>query len=157
MSGATLYAMPEKVAILLDGGFVKKKLYKQNGHFATVVEVTDLCQDLDNPRRRPPGPLCRPRCPFRVSRLAGGAPPLPLGANRRPLRLHVNADAARDHRMASVIVIQLRSLRNLSSDAATALFVTIRSTAPMISCSLIIGHVRPAGMVLPFCLDRASS
>ena len=115
-----MYAVPEKVAILLDGGFVKKKLYKQNGYFATVVEITDLCHDLDDPRRRPPRRLCRPRCPFRVSRLAGGAPLLPLGANRRPLRLHVNADVARDHRTASVIVIQPRSLRNLSSDAATA-------------------------------------
>ena len=38
--------MPEKVAILLDGGFVKKKLYKQTGHFATVREVTDLCHDI---------------------------------------------------------------------------------------------------------------
>lgn len=38
--------MPEKVAILLDGGFVKKKLYQQNGHFATVLEVTNLCRDI---------------------------------------------------------------------------------------------------------------
>ena len=38
--------MPEKVAILLDGGFVKKKLSKRNGHFATVQEVTSLCRDI---------------------------------------------------------------------------------------------------------------
>jgi uncharacterized LabA/DUF88 family protein len=36
--------MPEKVAILLDGGFVKKKLSEKHHHFATVQEVTNLCQ-----------------------------------------------------------------------------------------------------------------
>ena len=38
--------MPEKVAILLDGGFVKKKLYKRNGHFATVQDITSVCDDI---------------------------------------------------------------------------------------------------------------
>ena len=39
-------SMPEKVVILLDGGFVKKKLSKRSGHFATVQEVTSLCRDI---------------------------------------------------------------------------------------------------------------
>ncbi len=51
--------MPEKVAILLDGGFVKKKLYKHNGHFATVREVTDLCHDIMAHDYVKPGKLFR--------------------------------------------------------------------------------------------------
>ena len=38
--------MPDKVAILLDGGFVKKKLSKLNGHFATVQEIVGVCHDI---------------------------------------------------------------------------------------------------------------
>ena len=38
--------MPEKVAILLDGGFVKKKLAEKHHHFATVQEITNLCPQL---------------------------------------------------------------------------------------------------------------
>ena len=38
--------MGEKVSILLDGGFVKKKLAERNHHFATVAEITGLCQQV---------------------------------------------------------------------------------------------------------------
>lgn len=38
--------MPEKVALLLDGGFVKKKLAQRHNHFATVQEVVDLCNQV---------------------------------------------------------------------------------------------------------------
>lgn len=35
--------MPDRVAILLDGGFVKKKLEEKLGHFPTVAEVVGCC------------------------------------------------------------------------------------------------------------------
>lgn len=38
--------MPDKVVILLDGGFVKKKLQEQSGHFPTVAEVVAVCTRL---------------------------------------------------------------------------------------------------------------
>jgi len=38
--------MSEKVAILLDGGFVKKKLYSRNRRFATVQDITSVCTDI---------------------------------------------------------------------------------------------------------------
>lgn len=38
--------MPERVAILLDGGFVKKKLQERNHHFPTVPEITTLCTNI---------------------------------------------------------------------------------------------------------------
>lgn len=41
--GDPFFPMTEKVVILLDGGFVKKKLQERNHHFPTVGEITDLC------------------------------------------------------------------------------------------------------------------
>lgn len=38
--------MPDKVAILLDGGFVKKKLQQQLGRFPTTEEVVELCSGI---------------------------------------------------------------------------------------------------------------
>ena len=35
--------MPEKVAILLDGGFVKKKLQQQHTRFPTTQDVVEVC------------------------------------------------------------------------------------------------------------------
>jgi uncharacterized LabA/DUF88 family protein len=38
-----LFEMPEKVVILLDGGFVKKKLQQRSGHFPTKPDVVAVC------------------------------------------------------------------------------------------------------------------
>lgn len=38
--------MSERVAILLDGGFVKKKLAEKNGHFPTTAEIVAVCTSL---------------------------------------------------------------------------------------------------------------
>lgn len=35
--------MPDRIACLLDGGFVTKRLHRQNGKFPTAAEVSDLC------------------------------------------------------------------------------------------------------------------
>jgi uncharacterized LabA/DUF88 family protein len=38
--------MAEKTVILLDGGFVKKKLRERNGSFPTTEEILALCRDI---------------------------------------------------------------------------------------------------------------
>ena len=38
--------MADRVVLLLDGGFVKKKLQSQLGHFPSVAEVVQLCQTI---------------------------------------------------------------------------------------------------------------
>lgn len=38
--------MADKVAILLDGGFVKKRLQRLNKHFPTVAEIDKLCKSI---------------------------------------------------------------------------------------------------------------
>lgn len=38
--------MAEKVAILLDGGFLKKKLHEKTGQFPTVQDIVGFCQTL---------------------------------------------------------------------------------------------------------------
>lgn len=38
--------MSEKTVILLDGGFVKKKLQERSGSFPTTTEILALCQDI---------------------------------------------------------------------------------------------------------------
>jgi len=38
--------MADRVVLLLDGGFVKKKLQSQLSHFPTVADVVRLCQNL---------------------------------------------------------------------------------------------------------------
>ena len=38
--------MAEKVVLLLDGGFVKKKLEESTHHFPTVAEVVGLCTTI---------------------------------------------------------------------------------------------------------------
>ena len=45
MAPGHLSFMPQKVAILLDGGFVKKKITARNG-FVTVAEITELCRRI---------------------------------------------------------------------------------------------------------------
>lgn len=41
-----LFLMPEKAVIILDGGFVKKKLQRQNRRFPLVQDIRDLCADI---------------------------------------------------------------------------------------------------------------
>ena len=38
--------MDEKAVIILDGGFVKKKLKRKNGRFPSVADVQTLCDDI---------------------------------------------------------------------------------------------------------------
>jgi len=38
--------MPSKVALLLDGGFVKKKLRQRQEQFATATDITSLCTEI---------------------------------------------------------------------------------------------------------------
>lgn len=38
--------MSEKIALMVDGGFLKKKLYQRNHHDATVSEITAFCNAL---------------------------------------------------------------------------------------------------------------
>lgn len=40
--------MPEKIILLLDGGFVKKKLEETTHHFPGVAEVVALCASIQN-------------------------------------------------------------------------------------------------------------
>jgi hypothetical protein len=38
--------MPDKVVLLLDGGFVKKKLQARLGRFPSALDIVSLCNDI---------------------------------------------------------------------------------------------------------------
>ena len=40
------HLMPEKVALLLDGGFVKKKLRHRQGQIPAAEDITALCTEI---------------------------------------------------------------------------------------------------------------